>query len=416
MSAISQQQAAAILADTAIPAALIRVARKLESNGFEAVLVGGAVRDALLGRSPGDWDLATSATPQEVQKLFSRTIPTGLEHGTVTVIEGKGRERLTTEVTTYRGEGEYLDGRRPSEVTFLRDLQGDLARRDFTVNAFAYNPIRGEFTDCFGGLADLDAKLIRAVGKATERFAEDGLRAMRATRFCATLGFDLDPETEQAIAGALPILAKVSRERVRVELVKMLAAPKPSRGLQPMLRTGMWPLVLCPLDESAYAPTIAAVDAMASEPITRLARLLWSRRAERELLEQVLDNLKPSRDEKTRVLALTSPPVEVIAGTQDPVEIRRAAARLGRKYLQDALAVLAADSTHRERVLAACDGAPLTIGELALGGKELIAKGLAKPGKALGVLLRALLAWVLEDPRRNTPEQLEQHARTLDDA
>ncbi len=413
MVAISKQLAAQKLAQTEIPQALVRVAQTLERAGFEAVLVGGAVRDALLGRVPGDWDLATSATPPEVQELFPRTIPTGIEHGTVTVIEGKGKHRLTTEVTTYRGEGEYLDGRRPSEVQFLRDLAGDLARRDFTVNAFAYNPIRGEFTDCFDGLADLEAEVIRAVGDANERFSEDGLRAMRATRFCATLGFALEPTTEAAIAGALPILAKVSRERVRVELIKMLGAPQPSRGLQPMVRTGMWPLVLCPLPQEAYEPTFAAVDAMPQAAVARLARVLWPRRDDRALLEQVLDNLKPSRDERTRVLALTSPSVDTIAGTQNPVEIRRAVATLKRMYLQDALEVVAASPEHRGRVLHACDGAALTIGELALGGKELIAKGLAKPGKALGVLLRKLLDWVLEDPQRNTAAALEGRAREI---
>jgi len=389
---------------------LVQVAETLEQAGFEAVVVGGAVRDALLGRAPGDWDLATSARPEEVQKLFRKTIPTGLEHGTVTVIAGRGKDRFTTEVTTYRGEGEYLDGRRPSEVQFLRDLAGDLARRDLTVNAFAYNPIRSEFTDCYEGLRDLDGGVVRAVGEATERFSEDGLRAMRAARFCATLGFDLEPATEAAIAGALPILEKVSRERVRVELVKMLAAPKPSRGLRPMLRTGMWPIVLAALPENVCNEAIAAVDAMPPEPIVRLARLLWPLREQRERVEEVLDRLKPSREEKARVLSLLSRAADEIAGTQDPVAIRQAAARLGRKHLNDALDVAAASEAHRKCVIQACEGAALTIGELEVGGKELIAKGLAKPGKALGTLLRSLLSWVHEDPSRNTAEALTARA------
>jgi len=410
---ISKPQAAKILAQTVLPPGLVRVAQTLEKAGFEAVVVGGAVRDALLGRTPGDWDLATSARPEEVQKLFPKTIPTGLEHGTVTVIEGRGKDRFTTEVTTYRGEGEYLDGRRPSEVQFLRDLAGDLARRDLTVNAFAYNPIRSQFTDCFEGLRDLDAGVIRAVGKATERFSEDGLRAMRAARFCATLEFDLEPETEAAIAGALPILEKVSRERVRVELVKMLAAARPSRGLRPMLRTGMWPIVLASLPEETCNEAIAAVDAMPPEPIVRLARLLWPIRDQRDAVEGVLDQLKPSREEKARVLSLLSSAADDLVGTQDPVAIRRAAARLGRKHLNDALDVAAVGEAHRRRVTEACNGAALTIGELEVGGKELIAGGLAKPGKALGTLLRSLLGWVHEDPTRNTAEALISKAREL---
>ncbi|MCA9714725.1 MAG: tRNA cytidylyltransferase, partial [Myxococcales bacterium] len=180
-----------LLEAQSLPSSLMTVARTLHDAGHEVVLVGGAVRDCLLGRARGDWDLATSATPDEVTRLFRKTIPTGVEHGTVTVVLGKGARRVVTEVTTFRGEGDYVDGRRPSEVEFLRELEADLARRDFTVNAFAWNPLTRVFTDCFDGLRDLNRGVIRAVGDPVARFGEDGLRAMRAVRFCATLGYRL---------------------------------------------------------------------------------------------------------------------------------------------------------------------------------------------------------------------------------
>ncbi|MBC8068946.1 MAG: hypothetical protein IAG13_11485, partial [Deltaproteobacteria bacterium] len=181
-------EAIARLRDAAIPEPILEVAQKLQQAGHAAVMVGGAVRDVLLGLPAADWDLASSARPEEVQATFKRTIPTGIEHGTVTVLVRNpgGGPAIGVEVTTFRGEGAYTDGRRPSEVTFLRDLTEDLARRDFTVNAFAWDPFAKVFSDPFEGLADLHAGLLRAVGEPARRFGEDGLRTMRAVRLCAT--------------------------------------------------------------------------------------------------------------------------------------------------------------------------------------------------------------------------------------
>ena len=269
-------EASEILRNSHVPDAILEVARRLQDAGQAAVLVGGAVRDALLGLPADDWDLATSATPEQVQGLFRKTIPTGVEHGTVTVMvraPGQRGPRTPVEVTTFRGEGDYVDGRRPSSVTFHRDLREDLARRDFTVNAFAWDPIRELFTDPFDGLGDLAKRRIRAVGDPAERFAEDGLRTMRAVRLCATRIFTLDPATRAAIEPALPVLDKVSRERVRVELFKLLGAPQPSRGLQPMVETQMWSHVLADMPDEAKSDAIAAVDTMRPDPVLRLARL-----------------------------------------------------------------------------------------------------------------------------------------------
>ncbi len=397
-----------------IPDPILAVLRTLDGAGHHGVVVGGAVRDALLGLDGVDWDVASDATPDEVIRLFPRTIPTGIEHGTVTVLSGRGDQRHAVELTTFRGEGAYHDGRRPSEVTFLRELELDLARRDLTINAFAWDPVNAVFTDAFGGLADLQAGWIRAVGDPTTRFAEDGLRTMRAVRFAATMGFMLEPSTEAAIAGALAIFDRVSRERVRVELVKLLAAERPSLGLWPMARTGLWSRVLADLGEHERAQAIAAVDRMAADPFVRLARLLWPIRAERGPIEALLEALRPSRDERALVLALTAPELEQLdplAASHEGPALRRVVAKLGRARLDSALDLLALAPERAAIIRAEIEGAALTSKELALKGRDLIAAGVARPGPELGERLEALLEWVLDDPRRNQPDQLLAHAR-----
>lgn len=404
-------QAAALLRAAPIPAALREIAQILHDAGHEAVLVGGAVRDVLLGRLHGDWDLASSATPDEVQKLFKKTIPTGVAHGTVTVIHGRGADKVHAEVTTFRGEGRYDDGRRPAEVRFLRDLREDLARRDFTINAFAWNPIREVFTDCFDGLGDLGRGLIRAVGDPAQRFQEDGLRAMRAVRLCAVLEYRLDIATAEAIGGALDVLAKVSGERIHVELFKLLASARPILGLLPMADTGIWARVLAPLARDELYAAVDHVERLPRDPVIRLARLLWPLRADKAVIEKVVDGLRPSRDERARILALTSPALAALGQTRDPVEIRRILARVGRKYAADAAALHAGEWAQAVTIEEAIRDAPLAIGELAIGGDALVGAGLATPGPQLGKTLAALLDWVLEDPRRNTAEQLLAHLR-----
>ena len=211
---------------SAIPDGVRELCTTLHANGEEAWIVGGCLRDLLLGKTVSDWDVATTATPPRVQKLFRKVIPTGIAHGTVTV-----RLRGTSyEVTTFRGEGAYTDGRRPDEVFFVGTIEEDLARRDFTVNALAYDPVGDRLVDPFGGLEDLDRGLLRAVGDPHQRFAEDGLRVLRGARFTATLGFDLDPETEKAIGPSLGTFRQVSRERVRDEWLKTMTAERPSRA------------------------------------------------------------------------------------------------------------------------------------------------------------------------------------------
>ncbi len=402
----SHAAAATRMGEAPLPPAIREVAEVLHGAGHDVVLVGGAVRDFLLGRDHGDWDLATSATPDEVVGLFRRTIPTGIEHGTVTVLFGRGDARVTTEITTYRGEGDYVDGRRPTEVRFHRALELDLARRDFTINAMAWNPLTGAFTDVFGGLEDLRSGIVRAVGEAKARFAEDGLRAMRAVRFCATLGYRLEAATEAAIGGALDTLDQVSRERVQVELVKLLRAAEPSLGLRPMVTTSMWGRVLADYGAAEIEAALVAVDALPADPILRLSRLLWPLRADRPAIEAVLDaRLRPSREERARVLSLCR------AANAELAEL--AVSALGRQHLADAIALVDVAPAQIEAIEAACEGAALAVGELEVRGRDLIQGGLLRPGPGMGRLLRRLFEWVLDDPSRNQRELLLREAERM---
>ena len=211
-----------------VPEYIVRVLNIFESSGFEAYTVGGCVRDSFLGKTPSDWDITTSAPPEKVLELFSSftAIPTGLKHGTVTVIiDGN-----PVEITTYRIDGEYTDCRHPESVFFSSNLEDDLARRDFTVNAMAYNPVKG-LKDPFGGQNDLSTKLLCCVGTATKRFSEDALRIMRALRFASTLGFEIEKDTAKAIKSCAPLLENIAKERICAELSKLLLAENPKKIL-----------------------------------------------------------------------------------------------------------------------------------------------------------------------------------------
>jgi tRNA nucleotidyltransferase (CCA-adding enzyme) len=206
------------------------ICETLNLAGYQAYLVGGCVRDLLLGTKPKDWDITTNASPEKVMEIFQKTIPTGLQHGTVTVVLGEGVENHF-EVTTFRVEGEYTDGRRPEEVVFVKNVEQDLARRDLTINAIAYDSILDHIIDPFGGLDDLNNKLIRAVGNPEARFQEDGLRIMRAARFAARFKYKLQDETFEGMKASLETLKKVSKERIKDELCKTLMTKNPSYGI-----------------------------------------------------------------------------------------------------------------------------------------------------------------------------------------
>lgn len=423
--------------DRLVPDTVRAACARLGQAGHEAYAVGGAVRDAMLGRDPGDWDVATSATPEKVTELFARTIPTGIDHGTVTVLVGKGKARLPVEVTTFRGEGAYSDGRRPDSVTFGVPLHEDLARRDFVVNAMAYDPVARKLIDPFGGRADLQARQVRAVGNPAERFAEDGLRVMRAVRFAAKLEFGLDAATEAAIPGALPVLAKVSRERVRDELIKMLGAPRPSVGLVIARRTGIMDAILPELGfgphaDSAperWARAMARVDAR-GDAYLRLGGLLLEPAGPLPPLKSgshPLRRLKLSNAEIERVGRLLRHGRAWTEARSD-AELRAFLAGVGRANVDDLLAIWrmekAARAADREAVLRIeaesrrvkdimAAGHALTPAELVLGGKDVMRILGIGPGRHIGELLSALMERVWERPELNRPAELENELRAL---
>ena len=403
----------------AVPSEVREVCRVLTAAGHQAVTVGGAVRDALLGRPVGDWDVATSARPEEVVALFPRTIPTGLQHGTVTVMVGRGDRRIGVEATTFRGEGAYSDARRPDTVTFGVPLDEDLARRDLVVNAIAYDPISGEIHDPFGGRADLAARILRAVGDPVARFTEDGLRVLRAVRFAATLEFALDAATEAAFAPALPSLQKVSQERVKVELWKLLGARRPSIGLAIARRSGVLMTILPEVASAAddvWERTLAWVDA-AEGAIVRMVALLAAM-PEARLADGVMRRLKSSAEERDQAIRLTEVARQPMT---PPAALRRVLRQVTRPYLP-----LAAELWHArddEGVVLATEaraiaqrGDALTVGELAIGGADLQSELGMAPGKPMGVLLARLLEEVLDDPTRNTRDALLDRARVLSEA
>jgi tRNA nucleotidyltransferase (CCA-adding enzyme) len=424
---------------------VLRVLGTLGRAGHRSWIVGGAVRDLLLRRvrhDPDEFDVATPATPEQVQALFPRVLPTGIEHGTVTVLEGGKR----VEVTTFRSEGAYEDGRRPSSVRFLGDLHEDLARRDFTVNALAWDPLAREFRDPFGGVADLRRKVIRAVGVASERFAEDGLRPLRAVRFASQLGFRLDRRTREAIPAAAPVVGQVSRERVAEELSRLLSGRHAGHALELLEGTGLLQVVLPHLGERPAGGVRHAVrvardvvgdgpadvaDAGGAERVRllRLAGLLHDLPAE-VAMRSVVELRLPNRlavGVAARVAAggcLTGrPPPDPAGGTA----VRRWLADVGLEVARDLLDLWAADARHqgaatrarlaavarlRSRVRRELSGRPpLTVGELALDGRAVMRLTGIPGGPAVGEALRHLLDRVVEDPSANRPDRLEFELR-----
>lgn len=420
----------------------------LEQNGFEAYAVGGCVRDSILGRKPQDWDITTSAKPQQVKALFSHTIDTGIEHGTVTVMQN----RVGYEVTTYRIDGEYEDSRHPKEVIFTANLVEDLKRRDFTINAMAYNDSSG-LVDAFSGIEDLEAGVIRCVGDATKRLEEDALRMLRAVRFAASLGFTIDDETKEAIRVLAPTIAKVSAERIQVEMVKLLTSPHPEEMRQ-VYELGLskiflpeWDRMMETMQHSPHhcytvgEHTIHTLMNIKNDKVLRIAMLLHDvakplciRVANgrehydghpamgAEMAKQILRRLKFDNDTIKKVAHLVLYHDERPA--LDMISIRRAIAQIGVEECEDLFLVKYADlmgqSDYRRKektdyVKAFEENYRLILknedcvrrADLAISGNDLIALGM-KPGKEIGEVLSKLFDMVLEEPSYNTKEKLTE--------
>ncbi len=381
---------------------------RLTARGHSAYIVGGSLRDLMLGHTPHDWDVTTSAHPDETLAAFGDmpTIPTGLKHGTVTVLS----EHNPIEVTTYRIDGSYTDARRPDSVTFTDRIADDLARRDFTVNAMAYSPTAGP-VDLYGGRDDLAAGILRAVGDPPRRFTEDALRILRGFRFSAQLNFTIEPATLAAMAETREGLAKISAERILSELSRLLTAPAAARGWSALCEAGVLPYVLPRRATSTY-PLIIPDTLPASLP-TRLAYVLFG--MNREDIRADLNGLKPSTALKEAVMRLTEQ-------TTPPTDISAPAVRRLCRHYGDLIGEMLSlwesvghDVTELRNVVITVlqEGFCRTLADLAIDGDTLCREAGIPRGRELGHMLNALLEAVTDHPEDNDRERLIALARQL---
>ena len=441
-----------------IPPDVLALCRRLQDAGHQAHLVGGGVRDMLLGRPPADFDVATDAVPEAVLALFGHTfaIPTGLKHGTVTVLTDASPRR-PVEVTTFRGEGDYLDGRRPSTVSYVQTLDEDLSRRDFTMNAIGFDPLAGRITDLFDGQGDLRRRVIRAVGDPVTRFREDGLRPMRAVRQAAQLQFAIDQATRAAIPQTLDVVRKVSVERIRDELFKMLAAERPSIGLELMRETGLFEVVMPELLEGVgctqnrfhkhdvFGHTLAVVDETRGDAVARLGALLHDvgkprSRQPREgapgeysffkheyvgadMADAIARRLKLATADRERVVAMVKNHMFFYLPEWTDGTVRRFVRRVGGPAgLDDLFALREGDvrgrgfgedpdrelGELRQRIVQVANAdAALHVTDLKIDGRDVMRILGIPPGRQIGVLLERLLDRVLDDQSLNEREKLE---------
>lgn len=383
---------------------------RLREHGHTAYIVGGSLRDLLLGYTPHDWDITTSARPEETLAAFAdfTTVPTGLQHGTVTVLI----DHIPIEITTYRVDGTYTDSRRPDSVTFTDRLAEDLARRDFTINAMAYSPEAGP-VDLYGGQEDLRTGILRAVGEPQRRFTEDALRILRGFRFSAQLDFAIEPQTLAAMCDTREGLRKISAERILSEISRLLTAPAAARGWALLCGAGILPLILPRTAENNMksAAELALLDKLPCELAVRLAWVFFG--MPQEDIRADLGSLKPSTKLKEEVLLLTEtavPPTEVT-----PPAARRLVRRYGE--LTDAVLSLWGGAGHDVSALQAsadlvrAEGFCRSIAELAVSGNDLAVEAGIPRGKMLGETLKVLLEHVTDHPEDNRKEVLLAFAK-----
>jgi tRNA nucleotidyltransferase (CCA-adding enzyme) len=450
MSALDEKAARATLAAHAWPAALLDALGRLRAGGQQAYLVGGTVRDVLLDRpAHGVFDVATDLLPAGVVERFERVEPVGIAHGTVLVLVAG----IRIECTTFRREGGYPDARHPESVEFTRDVRADLARRDLTVNAMAYDPASGALVDPHGGLADLARRTLRAVGDPVERFREDALRPVRAARFAATLEMELEPTTRAALGRTADRAARVAVERVRAELERLMEAPRPSVGFELLREAGLLELWLSELTLGygvpqnryhafdVYEHGLRTCDAApADKPEVRWAALLHdigkpATRVEREgegtfynhqfvgaeLADRLLERLRFPLDSRARIVHLVREHMFDYRRGWGDAALRRWLRRVGEDAVADLFDLRIADSLGNglrqgfpvyledmrrriERLIA--ESATLHVKDLAVGGREVMeALGIA-PGPRVRETLEALLEEVLDRPERNTRDHL----------
>lgn len=439
-----------------MPGKVNKIIGVLQEAGFEAYAVGGCIRDSLLGRTPNDWDITTSAKPMEVKALFSHTIDTGIQHGTVTIL----LDREGFEVTTYRIDGEYEDGRHPKEVSFTGSLEEDLKRRDFTINALAYNETAG-LIDIFEGQKDLKDGIIRCVGNAEERFTEDALRMLRAIRFSAQLGYRIEENTLAAIHKLAGNLEKISAERIQTELLKLMVSPHPDY-LRTAYECGVTKVFFPEFDLAMETPQnhphhcynvgehiLHSLLEIPADKVLRLTMLLHDiakpqcltvdekgithfhghEEMGAEMSRVILRRLRMDNDTTDKVCRLVRFHDYGNGVAPDRRIVRRAVNKIGEDLFDDFILVKKADLLAQSMYLreeklsnlAEWDACYREIREaeecvslrtLAVNGRDLIAAGL-QPGRELGDILKQLLDEVLETPEKNEKDYLISRAKEL---
>ncbi|MBF9016107.1 MULTISPECIES: CCA tRNA nucleotidyltransferase [unclassified Oceanispirochaeta] len=442
-----------------VPRDVITIASTIKEAGFRSYLVGGAVRDQLLGLPAKDYDLCTDALPEDIIKMFRKVIPTGIKHGTVTVLMNKN----PYEITTFRIDGKYSDGRRPDQISFTDDLTEDLKRRDFTINSIAYDVLDHSMHDPNNGASDLKKGIIRAIGVPEERFREDGLRSIRACRFASQLNFTIEEETVKGIRTCLFNIKDLSRERIYEELVKIMKTDSPSRSFHLFQDTGILSLILPELslcagvsqkgnhDYDVFEHLLMSCDAASPEnPIVRFTALFhdlgkpavksidsdgiatfYNHEIESEkIAAEVMDRYRFPKNKANRILHLIRQHMFHYTEDWTDAAVRRFIQRVGLEYLEDQYFLREADiegmtkgtvpedyyglrdlKLRVEKILGEANA--FTIRDLAVNGRDIMESTSVKGGPKIGIILNELLETVLDDPSQNNREDLLNIAVSL---
>lgn len=445
-----------------IPAPIKEIARILNAKGFQCFLVGGSVRDSIMGFIPKEYDIATNAKPEDVQKIFKYTVPTGIKHGTILVI----LDDMHVEITTFRSDGNYSDGRHPDKVEYTASIEDDLPRRDLTINAMAYNVLDGNLIDMFDGVKDIENKIIRSVGNPYERFSEDGLRIMRAIRFATRLNFDIEKETFDAICHSTEMLTSIAYERIREEFNGILVSDNPFRGLELLRKTGILNLIMPELMQGFGVSqnrfhkydvyyhilhTIQAVEHLETEELTLLVRLsalfhdiakpMVQKKVSKQeepvyynhevvgsnIAKKVMKRLKYSNAEIDFVTLLVRHHMFYYQDEWTDGAVRRFMKAVGVENIKPLLKLREADrigSGNRKekesraipKLLARIDKIieeenAITVKDLKINGNDLMKEFNLKPSPIVGKILNYLLELILDEPNLNSKECLIEKTR-----
>lgn len=383
----------------------------LYKHNFEAFMVGGCVRDSLLNKIPNDYDITTNALPQDIISIFNKTVPTGLKHGTVTII----LDKEAYETTTYRVDGEYINNRKPKDVIFVSNIKEDLSRRDFTINSMAYNHKNG-LIDYFNGKKDLKEGLIKCVGDPKKRFNEDALRMLRAIRFSSQLGFKIDPNTLSEINNNNQLLKNISKERITIELNKILLSSNCSNGLNLLLKTNLLEHIF-PINKTSY--DFSLIDKASNKLYMKLALLLKILNIDCNHYENILKTLTYDNNTTNKVITIlkninhvvsvnNKKQIKLLINTLskdlilDFIEVQNLLSIINDQYTKDLISIC-------ENILSSNE--PLYIKDLDINGSTLIKKLNMKPGKEMGEVLNYLLNLVLENPNLNDMNTLLELAK-----